>query len=87
MFIDAPDETVVERIAGRADGRDDDDLDTVRRRLKLFHVSTAPVSDYYRRLGRLHRIDALRPIPEVYDDACALLSRLSAARVESQGPR
>jgi adenylate kinase len=46
VFIDAPDETVVERIAGRANGRDDDDPDTVRHRLKLFHISTAPVIDY-----------------------------------------
>jgi adenylate kinase len=77
VFIDAPDETVIERIAGRADARDDDDLITVRRRLEQFHDRTAPVIDHYARLGVLHRIDASRPIPEVYEDARALLVRLS----------
>ena len=77
VFVDAPDEIVIERIAGRADGRDDDDVETARRRLRLFHHSTAPVIAYYRRLGRLHRIDASRPIADVYEDARALLIRLS----------
>jgi len=77
VFIDAPDETVIERIAGRADGRDDDDVETVRRRLELFHRSTAPVIDHYARLGRLHRVDASRPIPAVSEDARALLTRLA----------
>lgn len=77
VFIDAPDETVVKRIAGRADGRDDDDVDTVRRRLEQFHRSTAPVIDYYAQLGLLHRIDASQPIPEVYEDVHTLLSRFS----------
>ena len=82
IFVDAPDETVIERIAGRADGRDDDDVDTVRRRLQLFHASTAPVIDHYAREGRLHRIDAARPIEAVYEDAHALLARLSEARAK-----
>lgn len=82
IFVDAPDETVIERIAGRADGRDDDDDDTVRRRLELFHASTAPVIDHYAREGRLHRIDAARPVEAVYEDAHALLERLSGPRKE-----
>ena len=77
VFIDAPDEIVVERIAGRADGRDDDNVETARRRLRLFHHSTGPVIEYYRSLGRLHRIDASRPIADVYEDARALLFTLS----------
>ena len=77
VFIDAPDETVIVRIAGRADERDDDDLATVRRRLEQYHRSTAPVIDRYAQLGLLHRIDASRPIPDVYEDARALLLKLS----------
>jgi adenylate kinase len=76
VFIDAPDETVIDRIAGRADGRDDDDVETVRRRLELFHRSTAPVIGYYAQRGLLHRIDASRPISEVYEEARELLGSL-----------
>jgi adenylate kinase len=76
VFIDAPDETVIDRIAGRADGRDDDDVETVRRRLELFHRSTEPVIGYYAQRGLLHRIDASRPISEVYEEARELLGSL-----------
>jgi adenylate kinase len=76
VFIDAPDEIVLERIAGRADGRDDDDRATVRRRLEQYHRNTAPVLDHYARLGLLHRIDASRPIRDVYEEARALLFSL-----------
>jgi adenylate kinase len=77
VFIDAPDDTVIERIAGRDDDRDDDDVVTVRRRLEQYHRNTAPVIEHYDRRGLLHRIDASRPIPDVYADAAALLARLS----------
>jgi adenylate kinase len=73
IFVDAPDEIVVERIAGRAEGRDDDDRATVRRRLDQYHRDTAPVIDHYARLGLLHRIDASLPVEDVYDQARALM--------------
>ena len=76
VFVEAPDEIVIERIAGRDEGRDDDNAATVRRRLEVFHRSTAPVIAYYEALGILHRIDAARPIDEVYADTQRLLSRL-----------
>jgi adenylate kinase len=76
VFIDAPDEIVVERIAGRGDGRDDDDRATVRRRLEQYHRNTGPVIDHYARLGVLHRIDASRPIGDVSEEARALLFSL-----------
>jgi adenylate kinase len=79
VFVEAPDEIVVERIAGRNEGRDDDNAATVRRRLDVFHRSTAPVIAYYKALGLLHRIDAARPIAEVYADAHRLLGRLGGA--------
>ena len=67
---------MIERIAGRAEGRDDDNAATVRRRLEVFHRSTAPVIAYYEALGMLQRIYAARPIGEVYADAQRLLRRL-----------
>ena len=76
VFVEAPDEIVIERIAGRDEGRDDDNAATVRRRLEVFHHSTAPVIAYYEALGILHRIDAARPIDEVYADTQRLLRRL-----------
>ncbi|MCR4414869.1 MAG: nucleoside monophosphate kinase [Thermoguttaceae bacterium] len=48
-------ETVVERIernaGGDRAGRPDDDLDSIRRKLRIFGERTAPLVDYYRRRG------------------------------------
>jgi adenylate kinase family enzyme len=43
----------------------------------VFHRTTAPVLDHYERLGLLRRIDAGRPVEEVYEDARALLMTLA----------
>lgn len=77
VLVETPDEVVMERIAGRDDDRDDDVPETVRRRLQVFHRTTGPVIDYYGELGLLRRIDATRPIDEVYEDARDLLRTLS----------
>ena len=45
--------------------RKDDDPETVRHRLALFHQETAPLADYYDKRGILHRVDASSGIQEV----------------------
>jgi adenylate kinase family enzyme len=47
-------------LATRADRGDDDPSSPVRRRLQVFHRSTAPIVEYYAQLGILQRIDAAR---------------------------
>jgi adenylate kinase len=53
VFLDVPDDVVVERLARR--GREDDAPDTVRERLAVYRETTAPLVDYYARRGLLRR--------------------------------
>jgi adenylate kinase len=55
VLLDVPDEEVVRRLAGR--GREDDDPETVRHRLGVYHEQTEPVIAYYEQRNRLHRVD------------------------------
>jgi adenylate kinase len=55
VLLDVPDEEVVRRLAGR--GRADDDPETVRHRLRVYHDQTEPVIAYFEQRGRLRRID------------------------------
>jgi adenylate kinase len=55
LLLDVPDEEVVQRLAGR--GREDDDPETVRHRLRVYHDQTEPVIGYYEQRGRLRRVD------------------------------
>ncbi len=71
LYLDAPREELVRRIVGRAEaeGRADDNQETVANRLRVFDEATAPLIDYYRGRGLLHIIDAAQP----EDDVTALI--------------
>lgn len=45
--------------------REDDKPDTVRKRLRIYMESTAPVKEFYRKVGLLKSIDASAPVDEV----------------------
>jgi adenylate kinase len=55
ILLDVPDDEVVRRLAGR--GRADDDPDTVRNRLRVYHEETEPVIAYFADRDRLRRVD------------------------------
>ncbi len=69
IYLDVDDATILKRIKerGKASGRaDDQDEETTKNRLKAYYEDTAPVIDYYERLGVLYRIDASKSAEDVY---------------------
>ncbi|WP_066094084.1 adenylate kinase [Xanthomonas massiliensis] len=65
--LDVPTELLVERIAGRAkaEGRADDNPESVRKRLQVYHDATEPVSGFYAGRGILTRVDGVGELDEV----------------------
>jgi adenylate kinase len=57
VLVDVPDDVVAERISGRGQGRQDDDPETVKERLRVYHGETEPLVAYYDERGLLRRID------------------------------
>lgn len=57
VLLDIPDEQVVERISRRGQGRADDNPETVRNRLRVYHEATEPLIAYYEERGLLRRVD------------------------------
>lgn len=45
--------------------RPDDNPETLKKRLGVYHQNTAPLLDYYRGQGKLSTIDGMAPIPQV----------------------
>jgi adenylate kinase len=68
ILIDVPDDLVVERIAGRNQGRADDDPETVRARLRVYHDETEPLVEHYDEQGKLRRVDGARTADEVHQE-------------------
>jgi adenylate kinase len=56
--------------------RDDDNEETVRNRLAVFHSQTAPLIDYYDERGLLRRFDGTLSPSEVHDHIRAAVSTL-----------
>lgn len=67
ILLEVPHELIISRLAGRAaaEGRKDDDPETVRARLKVYAEQTAPVADFYRRRGQLASVDGTGTVEEV----------------------
>ena len=61
-------EKIVERLAGRAkaEGRADDNPESVRKRLQVYDQQTAPVIEFYRQHGQLTVVDGVGSLDEVF---------------------
>ena len=75
LHIDVDEESVVERIAGRAaqEGRSDDAEEVVRNRLRIYAELTAPVVDYYAAKGVLSRVLGDGTVEEVFQNIMSVL--------------
>ena len=69
-------EGVCDQDGARLIQRKDDAEDTIRRRLEVYHRQTAPLVDYYERVGLLRRFDGSRGAEEVHAHIRAALATL-----------
>lgn len=74
-----PDETLVERMLFRAkiSGRADDNPETIKNRIKVYHEKTAPVVDYYKAKGVYAGIDGTKSIEDTFAQVQAKLDKLA----------
>ncbi|XP_057952556.1 UMP-CMP kinase-like isoform X2 [Malania oleifera] len=67
LFFDCPEEEMVKRVLSRNQGRVDDNIDTIKKRLKVFTALNLPVINYYSEKGKLHRINAVGTVDEIFE--------------------
>lgn len=66
-----PDEELFQRLSGR--GREDDNDETIRQRLRAYADLTSPLSGYYEKQGLLRPIDGVGEPEEVYQRLAAAI--------------
>jgi adenylate kinase len=79
--LEVPNEIIIGRceIRFKAEGRADDNPDTVRKRLAIYAEQTAPVADFYARRGKLQVVDGVGELGEVTGRIKRVLEDKSAA--------
>lgn len=51
---------------GETSGRSDDNLETIKKRLQIYEVKTAPVKDYYRSIHKLSVVNGIGSVEEIF---------------------
>lgn len=68
MYLETDNETMVLRLLERAktSGRADDNEETIRKRLAVFTEQTKPVVEFYQKCNKVHKVNGLLSIEEVF---------------------
>lgn len=51
---------------GETSGRSDDNLETIKKRLQVYEQKTAPVSDFYRNIGKYVAVNGMGTVEEIF---------------------
>ncbi|XP_031092994.1 UMP-CMP kinase 3-like [Ipomoea triloba] len=74
LFFDCTEEEMARRLLNRNQGREDDNIVTIRKRFNVFKESTLPVIEYYKSKGKVQKIDAVKPPNEVFEAVKAVFT-------------
>ncbi|KAJ6955046.1 UMP-CMP kinase 3-like [Populus alba x Populus x berolinensis] len=74
LFFDCPEEEMERRILSRNQGREDDNIETIRKRFNVFLESSLPVVEYYESKGKVRKVDAAKSVEEVFEAVKAIFT-------------
>ena len=58
---------------GQTSGRSDDNLETIQKRLKVYELQTAPVSDFYKKLDKYAAVNGMGGVTEIFERISLIL--------------
>ena len=74
------DESRPSKVPGVCDGcggalaqREDDNKETILKRLEVYQKSTAPLKEFYKKQGTLKTVTARGPVEEVFSSVCEMV--------------
>lgn len=73
--LEVPEDELVQRmiLRGKQTGRADDNIDTIKNRLKVYHESTTPLRDYYMDRGKYRRINGSGSVEDIFASIAAAI--------------
>lgn len=79
LWLDVDDDELVERLLNRGKemGRNDDNLETIKSRLKVYYQKTAPLKKFYSKQGKLVKINGMGTVEEIFSRIEKVIDSLS----------
>jgi adenylate kinase len=76
--LDVPEDELMARLIkrGQESGRSDDNADTIRKRLDVYHCQTQPLIKWYQDEGLHHHINGLGTLERIFADICQVIDNL-----------
>lgn len=80
--LEVPEDELTRRLLKRAEieGRADDNAETIRKRLDVYHNQTSPLAEYYRKEGKYMPINGIGVVDEIYADIAAAIEKKTGRR-------
>ena len=76
--LDVPEEELMKRLLlrGQQSGRADDNEETIKKRLVVYHSQTQPLIEWYNKEGIHYHIDGLGDLDRIFDDICKVIDSI-----------
>ncbi len=76
--LEVPDEELIARLInrGKESGRADDNIDTIKERLSVYHTQTQPLRKYYENRGNYKSINGSRAVDEIFAEIAGHIDSL-----------
>ncbi|KAI3833626.1 hypothetical protein MKX03_010670, partial [Papaver bracteatum] len=68
LYLSCSEEVMVQRALRREQGREDDNIESLRNRIKVLKESSLPVIEYYRSVGMLEDINSEMSVEEIFKE-------------------
>lgn len=76
--LDVPEDELMTRLIkrGQESGRSDDNAETIKKRLDVYHSQTQPLIEWYEREGIHYHINGLGELDRIFADICQVIDGL-----------
>lgn len=78
LDLEVPEAELMTRLIkrGQESGRADDNEETIRKRLTVYHDQTSPLIDWYKKDGKYHHIQGLGTMDAIFADICQAIDAI-----------
>lgn len=77
LDLDVPEEELMIRLVnrGKMSGRADDNEETIKKRLEVYHNQTSPLKEWYKKDGKYNHINGLGEMDTIFSDICVVIEK------------